>query len=333
MNNEPTFLRPSFTAKIATYLQKGFKVNVYSEEKQGLQQLIEDLRQSCPENTHFIRLNMRSHAHSFESYLMALSEALHLRTSPQNLRTALVEYLDQHPEQCIQLCLENFDQLSEKQIETQKVDKQGYNLDFLTHLNSFGNNPRIALLFTSSRLLNTQELYIGGTRVRGSKIDVRYREHLPKLDFSEIEAYLQKIAPPRVVSVLDQKPPFYTVLVAEIAKHNDPAGLMHFIADSLPVDAALSIASFQGYMAHWKNEYAKQHQHSTDLLLNDWSKTTRHWVRRALRLVGIGKDLSLAHRLLRGFVAVLLLLILPFWGKVMQIGQWLYSLILNLMES
>ena len=324
MSNEPTFLRPSFTAKIATYLQKGFKVNVYSEEKQGLRQLVEDLRQSCPENTHFISLNMRSHAHSFESYLMALSDALNLRTSPQNLRTALVEYLDQHPGQCIQLCLENFDQLSEKQIETQKVDKQGYNLDFLNHLNSFGNNPRIALLFTSSRLLNTQELYIGGTRVRGSKIDIKYPELLPKLDFSEIEAYLQKIAPTRVVTVLDQKPPFYTVLITEIANQADPADFMHFIGGSLP-DGALSVADFQRYMAHQKKEYIRQQRHSSDLLLNDLGQQTTQWTRQALRMVGIGQNLGLAHKRILIFLALLIPL-LWYWGdKLLLLWKWIAS--------
>jgi hypothetical protein len=109
MSTEPTFLRPSFTAKIAGYLRNGYKVNVYSAEKKGLRQLVEDLRQSCPDHTKFISLNMRSHAHSVDSYLTALCDALGLRTQNQpDMRTALLDYLDQHPDHSIHLCLPRF---------------------------------------------------------------------------------------------------------------------------------------------------------------------------------------------------------------------------------
>lgn len=326
MNPRPSALRPSFTKKIAGYLLKGFKVNVYSAETQGLHQLIDDLQEHCPQDVFFLRINMRSHAHSFESYLLALGDALQLHHPERhNLRSALLEYLDQHPGQKLQLCLENFDQLCEQRVDQQAVDKKGYNLDFLTHLNSFGNNPQVALLFSSARKLDTHELYIGGTRVRGSRIDVKHKEPLPRLTFTEIENNLLSLVPAEVAAVLHKKPPFHTLLVTHIANHPDPADFMRFIASSIPVDAGLSNTAFEQYLVHWQQEYKTQQRHSTDLQLNDLSRWVKHQGRRLLRLVGIGKELSKASKIIYGFLAAALIFIIQFWGKVQQLLTWAFS--------
>jgi hypothetical protein len=326
MKPKPSALRPSFTKKIANYLHNGFKVNVYSSETQGLRQLIDDLEQNCPSDVKFLRINMRSHVHSFTSYLLALSDALKLPNPEQyNLRSALLEYLDQHPGQKLQLCLENFDQLCEERVGDQAVDKLGYNLDFLTHLNSFGNNPRIALLFSSTRKLDTRELYIGGTRVSGSRIDVKHQELLPRLNFTEIENHLLHLVPDEVATVLQEKPPFYTLLITHIANHPDPADFMGFIASSIPADAGLSNADFEQYLAHWQQEYKMQQRFSTDLRLNKFGRWVKHQLRRLLRLVGISKDLSTAAKIIRGLVTVGLVSI-PFWEKVQQLWSWVFSL-------
>lgn len=322
MNDTFTFLRPNFTTKIADYLSKGFKVNVYSVEKQGLIQLIEDLRQACSNNTHFISLNMNSHAHNFESYLLALGDALGLKVAPENMRMALIDYLDQHPNRNIQLCLENFDQLSEKSINNQKVDRQGYNIDFLNHLNSFGNNPRIALLFTSTHQLNTQELYIGGERVRGSKIDVKYREALPELDFAEIAAYLQKICP--AANDLFQQnhlPAFCNVLIPEIARQGDPTDFMHFIADRIPHTPEIKVNEFQKYLTAWKKTYARENMPSTEIRLSNLGQLTKQWANWALRLVGIGQNLSLVHKRIIALCAVLL----PIIWAIFRWWEWVTS--------
>lgn len=325
MNTVPVFLRPHFTMKIAEYLRKGFKVNVYSQEKQGLTQLVEDLRQCCPLNTHFISLNMRSHAYSFDSYLMALSDALNLPTAAQNLRTAIIEYLDLNPERSIQICLENFDQLSELKIGSQKVDMHGYDINFLNHLNSFGNNPRIGLLLTSTKLLNTQELYIGGKRVNGSRIDVKYKENLPKMDFLEIEGYLLKIASPEVQEVLLEKPPFYTILVAEIGKHSDPSDFMHFIVNRLPTKKNTPSLEFEKTLANLKKRYKKEHKNSWERFIENFSRSIKHFTRQLLRLIGISKDLSLASRLIRAFFTLLVPVILFWRDKLFMLVEWISS--------
>jgi hypothetical protein len=328
MNNELTpYLRPHFTAKIAEYLSSGFKINVYSKEKQGLKQLIDDLDHCCPPGDHFVRIPMRSFTHSFSAYLTALCDALKVQPTPRlDLRIALLNFLDQHPESKLWLCLEDFDQLSERVVGGKTVDAAGYNLDFLNHLNSFVNNEKIAILFTSQYKLETQELYIGGERVRGSKIDLRAEEMLPELDFEEIDVYLQKITPPEVAAVLQQKPPFHKILIPKIQTQSDPTAFMHFIADRIPADAQMDLRTIQEKTTHWEREYTQQSASSTDKWLNELSRTVKHWLRRAGRLVGIGKNVKALYLRLLLLFAILTGITFSMWNNILKLIGWVTSL-------
>ena len=177
----PDCLRPFFTEQIANYLAAGRSVNVYGKEGHGLGRLIEDLGRCCPEGVKFIPISMKSYADSYDGFIQALCDALHIREQDHlDLRTVLNRYLDSH-KNYIWLCLEEFNRLSERKMDNKKVDAKGYDLNFLNYLNSLNNNQRVALLLTSQREINTQELSIGGQRVRGSRLDIAIEDIANKI--------------------------------------------------------------------------------------------------------------------------------------------------------
>ncbi|NUQ24254.1 MAG: hypothetical protein HUU34_09885 [Saprospiraceae bacterium] len=326
MDKPKKCLRQNFTAKIAGHLRDSHSVNVFGVEKQGLKRLIEDTQATCPPNTLFIRINMKSYAHSFSGYLTALCDSLGmLDTHKADMRGVLLDYLDKHPEQKIWLCLEEFDKLSERAVDAKTVDAQGYNLDFLNHLNSFNNNPRIALFLTSSRKIDAQELYIGGQRVRGSRLDIAHELPLPRLDFSEIEDYLLGIAKPTVAKILKKEPAYAAVLIPEINKHPDPVGWMDFIADSLPEEAGLTIKDYEKLCANWKKAYQKQQSPSLDLRLGTISRDTSHWARRAGRVLGISKNIKNTQTRLVLATGVLGSVIWFLWDKIVALYNALFN--------
>lgn len=319
-------LRPDFTARILQQLSKGQSVNVFGAERPGLKKLVDDIRHCCPDGNTCVGLSMRSYAHSFRGFLTALCDALGVQeTEKQDMRTTLLGFIDRHPGQ-IWLCLEDFDQLSERTVDAKSVDAQGYNIDFLNHLNSFRNIPRISLLFTSTYQLDTRELYIGGKRVRGSVLDIPEHLPLPALDFQEIENYLAGIVPARTAQALAAKPPFYTPLITEIAAHPAPSEFMHYIADKVPADPNTHLDDFLEKMRYWKQEYAAHHALSWDLRLNNIARDTSHWSRRAGRVVGVGKNLKSIHKKLLLTAGLLAPMLYFWWGKVLAFFHWLLSL-------
>jgi hypothetical protein len=323
MKNPPdSCLRPDFTGKVAQLLDKSRTVNVFGEEGHGLGRLVDDLAHCCPDEARFIRLNMKSFADSYEGFLQALGDALDVRESEnRDLRTTINRFLTD-TESRIWLCIENFDRLASKLTGDKSVDVEGYNIHFLNYINGLNNNPRVSLLLTSRREIATQELYIGGKRVRGSRLDIGQRLSLEDLTFTEIENHLQGALP--VAASKKARPlkqlPFFAILVTEIAAHPEPFYFLEFIAHKIPTDPATPSDELQSLMRHWKKDYAGKHSRSTDLLISDLEHDAGRWLDRASRLLGISKVI----RSINTRIALILGIIgSVFWG-IYQYGERLW---------
>lgn len=325
----PDCLRPVFTEKIARLLADGRAVNVYGQEGHGLGRLVDDLKRCCPDTVRFVRLSMRSYADSYDGFLMALYDALRIQNAEGlDLRSALNGFLD-IPGNRLWLCIEYFDRLADEQVGNKAVDAQGYDLHFLNYLNSLNNRPNAALLFTSEKEIRTRELYIGGKRVRGSRLDVAQRHPLESLTFAEIEAQLQRSMPPSaaVAAFFQNQPAFFAPLVSEIAAHSASLFFLEHIAAKIPTEPDTPLDRFQELLRFWKNDYAARHAKSTDLLLNDMERGTRRWLDRTTRALGIGKMLRAINTNVGRIATILGLILLGLyqWGE--RVWGWLSHLL------
>lgn len=289
-DNLSNALRPAFTEKTLGWLAQGKTINVFGEEGQGIGRLVDDLATNCPSAVQFVRLSMRSFADSYAGFLQALADALDITLAPSaDIRIVLTNFLGASKRK-LWLCLEHFDRLADQQVNNKLVDTQGYDLHFLNYLNSLKNTSRVSLLVCSRREIRAQELYIGGKPVPGSKLEFSEREPLPTLTFAEIEACLAQRAPdsPQKTALFATKPPFYTLLVTEIHAHPKAADFAYFVA-AQPIDPTWDMNAFQERLLFWKKQFTKQHAPTLDRQFGHVEKWSRLWLRRAGRVLNIGK--------------------------------------------
>lgn len=316
----PDCLRPAFTERVSRLLAEGRPVNVYGKEGHGLVHLVDDLKRCCPDPVQFVRLSMRSYAGSYDGFLMALCDALHIPVGAEkpDFRSTINRFLEQ-PGNRLWLCLEHFDRLADEQVDNKAVDAQGYDIHFLNYLNSLNNNPNVSLLLTSEHEITTRELYIGGRRVRGSRLDIAQRHPLERLTFAEIEAHLQRCMPASEAAsaFFQNQPAFFASLVTEIHTHPAPLFFLEHIAAKIPTELDTPLDRCHELMRFWKKDYDARHARSTDLLLNDMERTTRRWVDRSTRALGIGKMLRAINTNVGRIVTILGLILLGLyqWGE------------------
>lgn len=283
-------LRPVFTEKVQGWLNLGKSINIFAESGQGLPRLAENLQAACPDDARFVRINMKSCAASYAEFLQALADGLDCQKADgQDIRSMVNNALDTMPKK-LWLCLEHFDRLADAQVEGKNVDTSGYDIYFLNYLNSLSNNTRVSLLVCSQLAVVAQELYIGGKRVSGSRLEFSERCQLPKLTFTEIEAALFRRMSDSVdkTAIFKKKPPFFSALIAAISDHAETADFAEFIADQ-PIRADWTMAKFDALLASWKRAFDQQSRPTIDRRLGSWEKWSRRCIDRVDRALGIGR--------------------------------------------
>jgi|GEM_PF-2577082 len=289
----PDCLRPASTETIAQHLDGGLTVNVFGDEGQGLHQLVEDLKNCCPETAKFVRVSMRACAGSYDGFLEAVCTSLGIPDrAGLDFRSLLNRYLDAGSHQ-VWLCLEYFDRLSDEKVDNKSVDTKGYDIDFLNYLNSLHNSDKVSLLLTSKLAILGQELYIGGKRVRGSRLDISKHIPLEDLTFSEIEAQLRRFMKesPEVAAFFKEKPAFYTPLVYEISNHAAPFLFLEFMAKKVPL-VPTTMAEFQKLLAFWKADFGRKFSHTRDIRISNLERWVGKLLDRTTRLFGISNLLQ-----------------------------------------
>ncbi|MBL7797816.1 MAG: hypothetical protein JNJ90_15075 [Saprospiraceae bacterium] len=325
----PDCLRPAFTERVSRLLAEGRPVNVYGKEGHGLVHLVDDLKRYCPEPVQFVRLSMRSYAGSYDGFLMALCDALHIPTGAEkpDFRSTINRFLEQ-PGNRLWLCLEHFDRLADEQVDNKAVDVQGYDSHFLNYLNSLNNNPNVSLLLTSEHEIATRELYVGGKRVRGSQLDIARRYPLERLTLAEIEAHLQRCMPTSEATsaFFQNQPTFFTSLVTEIDAHPAPLFFLEHIASKIPTGLDTPLERYHELMQFWKEDYDANHAKSTDLLIHDAELKVRRWLDRTKRVLGISKILRAINTKAGMTIAIIgsILYGLYQWGQ--QAWDWVSAL-------
>lgn len=315
-------LRPNLTANIHDLLADSKKINLYGSDGQGLTRLVEDLAKIAPDNKHFIRLSMRSYADSYVGFMNALQKALGVQSSCTDFAAAILAYMDKSPKG-LWLVIEHFDRLTEKPTQSQTVDVKGYDRSFLDQLNSFGNNSKISLLLTSVRKIDTQELYIGGKNIRGSKLELSKHLDLTPLTFDLLKAELTRQLNGNIDKKVFFDSPEWACLVGEISIHPKAYDFLTFIAPRIETSDVTNLVDFQKQVNFWKSDFNNANTPSVDLRLNRFEKFCRHLLHQTNRIVGLGIILKKLNTKWRIIIAGSSAFAFSLWKWGEQILIWL----------
>jgi hypothetical protein len=314
-------LRPRFTEQVAGYLSLLKSCNIYGSDGKGMQRLIEDLSATCPANTQFVHIPMRAYADSFSAFLMALSNALGIEADSgiTDIRLLIETYLKKPECKNIWLCLSHFDRLEAATVDAKTVDVDGYNLNFLNYLNAISSNPnKIGLLVCSDKQVKTVELYIGGSLVRGSRLEFSQKLALSELTLEEIEAYLFLRMPndPKKASFFKKKPSFFPSLLTEIYNHPEPVPFVEYIATQ-PVWNLRDMNAFDQALAHWKKEYSLAHRSSLGTQISTLERWTRKLKHNSGRVFNLFKIWNALHLRWKIAITAITTLAIAYW----QMGE------------
>jgi hypothetical protein len=298
-------LRPDFTRKVAGWLEKGYAVNIYGTEDKGIHRLVDDLGGIVPEGTRFIPLNMKGLAYSYTDFISSLASGLGLDGgTTSDVKSVISNYLSR-TSGMLWLCITHFEQLAEKQVEGKPVDVSGYDIHFLNYLNSLRNTQQVALLICSNQLVKNQELYVGGQKVNGSRIEFSERHALPDLSFTETEDYLLSRMDETIAQQIREDRPIYLdELIVELNGYAQSIGLTEFIANQ-KLDPKWDRREFKTYFNYWKKAFRKNHSASIDRKIGQFERETNKWYNRLGRLLGIGKIWGRMHTRLKILIGIL----------------------------
>lgn len=290
MMNHTQVLRPQLTKTILDLLADGKSVNVFGEEGQGLNRLVDDLVKLKPADAQLVRLSMKSYAHSYSGFAADLRRQLGsaaVENSDESIATAVNRFVERPNVSILWLVIEHFDRLTEKPAANESVDTEGYNRAFLDYLNSFRNNTKIRLLFTSTHQIKTQELYVGGARVSGSRLELSAYKDLPPLLSEDIKAELgwrcAFVAPPYWES------PEGLYLWGILNAHPQAYLFLDFVADRLEPSDKTDFKTFEQLIAKWKSDFDKQNAPNLDKRLGHLEAWSNRFLERTTRFLGISK--------------------------------------------
>jgi hypothetical protein len=228
---------------------------------------------------------MRAYAHDYQTFITALYHALDVQLSEKpTIADALQKFKNQFPKHFIWLTIEHFDRLTDKPAPQEKVDNNGFDINFLNHLNALRNDAKVALLVTSARIIKTEELYIGGKHLKGSRLEFSTAKPLPNLNFEEIKTLIEQKTGGQFVASPEGK-----YLVGQIAAHAKAFDFWEFIADKLDGDSSNDLHYFEKQIKAWKKDFERQHNTSIDSKINTLEKFLLRWLNRLDRLLKITK--------------------------------------------
>lgn len=287
-----TALRPYFTTKIIDLLTDGKSINVYAKDTKGLSHLIDDLLKQLPTSIHSVRINMKTYVHSYSAFLEEICRQLgiHLKNiDTATVASAVNHFEKRNPTLKLWLFIENFDSLTEKPMDNSSIDKKGYDRTFLDHLNSFNNNTKICLFLTSVKEIKTQELYVSGELVRGSRLELPNRWRLPDLTEKEIKAELER----RIKKDLTQ---FWTTetgkyLSLELMKQKNVIGFLDFIEVQLIEIDFQQPQGLKEKLNSWKKQFNQSNSNSIGLKINNLERFINECSYLKKRLIKIKKEI------------------------------------------
>ena len=317
------FLRPDFTKKIATGLENGKSINIHGPKGCGKKWLVNDLSKCLPNNTYFVRIDIRTCAKSFKDFLESLKDGLKIEgqnhQDTDSIQNLINRFLEKSPNR-LWICLERFDYMSLAKIDSEGVDEM-YNSSFLSYLNSLKNNPKISLLVCSENPISAQYLHIGGKVVSGSHLEFSTTTQLPQLSVGEITKQLICCHHQLVVGKENN---YLDALVNEIFRHSQPADFLAYIC-SQRLEPNWKIEDFRKALMVWKKDFKRRQRPGIDKLIDELNNFTRKWGWRITRFLGIGK---IWYHLFQN-VKTAILIIVPIAFALLRYGEKIWNFILS----